>query len=218
MTRYPRLSLEARLHASAIESAHRIYGLTDLREPLKIRPSPSRFCDGTSGYAVLYAAVSFETCVVETLVRDRFAWRARRELPLAAILMRACAHMATKPGQKLNLRDLRGSGCLEIGAPTDAVRARHLAAGQALARAVYEEHPDVDGVVYSSRLTGEDCLAVFDRAVENLVVLKIWELKDHPVDVQRRRMFDRGLGARFKTLGEGGDKEVGDAMERSVWG
>jgi hypothetical protein len=71
----------------------------------------------------------------------------RRELPLAAILMRACAHMGTKPGHLLNLLDLRGSGCVEIGAPTDAVRARHLAAGQALGRAVYEEHGDVDGLM-----------------------------------------------------------------------
>ena len=82
--------------------------------------------------------------------------------------------------QVLNLLDVRGSGCLEIGAPTDAARARHLAAGQALGRAVYEEHRNIDAFLYPSRLTGEDCLAVFDRAVEKLIVLEASELKDHP--------------------------------------
>jgi len=181
MSRYARVSPETRLRTSAIESAHRIFGLTHLEEPLKVRPFPSRFCDGVTGYAVLYAAVSFETCVVETLLRDRFARRSRRELPVAAILIRACARMATKPSHQLNLLDLRGSGCLEIGAPTDAVHARHLAAGQALGRAVYEEHRDVDGIIYPSRLTGVDCFAVFDRAVDKLMVVEAGELKDHPL-------------------------------------
>ena len=180
MDRYPRERIEARLVSLALTRANRIFGLNHLEEPLKIRPSPSRFCDGVSGYGVLYAAISFETCIVETLVRDRFSRRTRREPPLAAILARAWAHIATKPNQVLKLLDLRGSGCVEIGAPTDAAHARHLAAGQALGRAVYEEHRDVDGFVYSSRLTGDDCIAVFDRAVDQLMVLETGELKDHP--------------------------------------
>jgi len=166
MNRYPRERIEARLVSLALTSAHRIFGLSHLEEPLKIRPSPSRFCVGVSGYGVLYAGISFEICVVETLVRDRFSRRIRRDLPLVAILIRAWARIATKPNQAVKLLDLRGSGCVEIGAPTDAAHARHLAAGQALGRAVYEEHRDVDGFVYSSRLTGDDCIAVFDRAVD----------------------------------------------------
>jgi len=180
MSRYPRERIEARLRSLALERAYRIFGLAHLEEPTKVRPFPSRFCDGVSGFAVLYAAASFETCVVETMVRDRFARRSQRELPLAAILTRAWAHIATKPDARLNLLDLRGSGCLEIGAPTDAVHARHLAAGQALGRAVYEEHRNVDGIIYSSRLNGDDCIAVFDRAAEKLMVLKAGELKDCP--------------------------------------
>jgi hypothetical protein len=180
MRRYPRERIEARLYSMALASAYRIFGLSHLEEPLKIQLFPSRFCDGASGYGVLYAAVSFETCVVETLVRDRFARRTRRELPLAAILVRAWAHIATKPNHALNLLDLRGSGCVQIGAPTDAAHARHLAAGQALGRAVYEEHRDVDGFIYSSRLTGDDCVALFERAVDKLMVLDAGELKVHP--------------------------------------
>ena len=94
--------------------------------------------------------------------------------------MRAHAQIATQPNAELLLLDLRDSGCMDIGAPTDAARARHFAAGQALGRAIYKEHPDVDGVIYSSRLTGDDCFAVFDRALDKFVVIDACELKDHP--------------------------------------
>jgi hypothetical protein len=178
MPRYPRERIEARLHLFAIDSAHRVFGVS--RMPLQLQAAPSRFCDGKSGFAVMYAAMSFETCILETLVRDRFTHRLKRELPLAAILARAHATLSTQPSQDLNLLDLRDTGCVDIGAPTDAVRARHFAAGQALGRAVHEEHPDVDGFIYASRLTGDDCIAVFDRAVGKLRVKDAGELKDHP--------------------------------------
>ena len=118
MSRYPRERIEARLVSLALTRANRIFGLNHLEEPLKIRPSPSRFCDGVSGYGVLYAAISFETCVVETLVRDRFSRRIRRELPLVSVLIRAWAHIATKPNQVVKLLDfswtgLRGNRCAD---------------------------------------------------------------------------------------------------------
>jgi len=50
--------------------------------------------------------------------------------------------------------DLRESGCLILGAPTDTLRT-HQAAGRALGRALYEQHADIDGIWYQSRLTGE---------------------------------------------------------------
>ena len=66
--------------------------------PLQLHRSPSRFCDGKSGFSVMYAALSFETCVVETLVRDRFTHRTKRELPLAAILARGHARISSQSG------------------------------------------------------------------------------------------------------------------------
>jgi hypothetical protein len=178
MVRYARERNEGRLHLFAIDGAHRVFGVS--RMPLQLHSSPSRFCSGKSGFAVMYAALSFETCIVETLVRDRFTHRLKRELPLAAILARGYARVSTQPEQELNLLDLRDTGCVDIGAPTDAVRARHFAAGQALGGAVYEEHQDVDGFIYASRLTGDDCIAVFERAVAKLRVDEACELKDHP--------------------------------------
>jgi len=177
MGRYPRERIEARLHLFAIDGAHRVFGVS--RMPLQLHSSPSRFCDGKSAFAVMYAALSFETCIVETSVRDRFTHRLKRELPLAAVLARGYARVSTQADRELNLLDLRDTGCVDIGAPTDAVRARHFAAGQALGKAVYEEHKDVDGFIYASRLTGDDCIAVFERAVGKLRVIDACELKEH---------------------------------------
>ena len=176
MGRYSRERIEARLHLFAIDGAHRVFGVS--RMPLQLQSSPSRFCDGKSGLAVMYASLSFETCIVETLVRDRFTHRLKRELPLEAILARGYARISSQPDRELNLLDLRDTGCVDIGAPTDAVRARHFAAGQALGKALCEEHKDVDGFIYASRLTGDDCIAVFDRAVGKLRVDDACELKD----------------------------------------
>ena len=176
MGRHSRERIEARLHLFAIDGAHRVFGVS--RMPLQLQSSPSRFCDGKSGLAVMYASLSFETCIVETLVRDRFTHRLKRELPLAAILARGYARISSQPDRELNLLDLRDTGCVDIGAPTDAVRARHFAAGQALGKALCEEHKDVDGFIYASRLTGDDCIAVFDRAVGKLRVDDACELKD----------------------------------------
>jgi hypothetical protein len=189
MSRYSRELIEARLHLFAIEGAHRVFGAA--RMPLQLYSSPSRFCDGKSGFSVLYAALSFETCIVETLVRDRFTHRLKRELPLAAVLVRGYARLSTQPNRELNLLDLKDSGCVDIGAPTDAVSARHFAAAQALGRAVYAEYPDVDGFIYASQLSGDDCIAVFDRAVEKFVVVDACELKDHselPAILERNRV------------------------------
>jgi hypothetical protein len=177
MGRYPRERIEARLHLFAIDAAHRVFGVS--RMPLQLYSSASRFCDGKSGFSVMYASLSFETSIVETLVRDRFTQRLRRELPLAAVLARGYAQISSQPEREVSLLDLRDTGCIDIGAPTDAVRARHFAAGQALGRAVFEEHPDVDGFIYASRLTGDDCIAVFDRAVTKFMVVDACELKDH---------------------------------------
>lgn len=178
MSRYGRERIEARLSAFEIFDAHRVFGAS--RMPLQLHSAPSRFCDGKSGFAVLYAALSFETCILETVVRDRFVHRQRRELPLAAVMARGYARISTQAERPLNLLDIRDSGCVDIGAPTDAVRARHFAAGQALGLAVHEEHEDVDGFIYASRLTGDDCIAVFGRAVDKLIVLEACELKDQP--------------------------------------
>jgi hypothetical protein len=70
------------------------------------------------------------------------------------------------------------------------VGARNHEAGRAFARAIYTEHPDIDGVLYPSRLTGADCYAVFDRALTRLREMDKGELKHHPALVDILEKYD----------------------------
>jgi hypothetical protein len=128
---------------------------------------------------VLYASADFQTAFLETVVRDQFVGMAHRSVLVCEIAARGWIQLATRPGEALNLLDLTGPGCVDIGAPTDAVRARNQAAGQALGRAVYHEHPDVDGFAYASRLTSEACYAIFDRAIIKLITVEAGVLLEH---------------------------------------
>ena len=119
-----------------------------------------------------------ETAFLETVVRDRFVQRGQRRIPLTDVTGRGWVQFATHERSPLRLLDIRAEGCV-MGAPTDVLRARHQAAGRAFARAIYAQHPDVDGLLYSSRLSGVDCYAVFDRALARLHELDQGELKHH---------------------------------------
>jgi hypothetical protein len=129
---------------------------------------------------MLYAASVFQTAFLETVVRDLFVQVTQRRVLAREIGARGWVAVATQPDEPLNLLDLTGSGCVEIGAPTDAVRARNQAAGQALGRAIYHEHADVEGFVYASRLTGEACYGIFDRALFKLITVETGSLLEHP--------------------------------------
>ena len=141
--------------------------------------SDSRFCTSSDEYTVLYCAPDFTTAFLETVVRDRFTRRRRREILLKEVTARAWALIASAQGVVLKLLDLRGAGCTTIGAPTDTVGARNHAAGRALGRAIFGDHGEIDGFLYASRLTGEDVYAVYDRAIGKLVASGTGKLSDH---------------------------------------
>lgn len=177
--RYSRERIATRLRSINVSQSYRILWRHHLQAPLGCLPSRSRFCDGTH-YSVLYAASDFQTAFLETVVRDQFVQVAHRTVLAREIVARGWIRVATRSGEPLNLLDLTGSGCVEIGAPTDAVRARNQTAGQALGRAIYHDYADVDGFAYASRLTGNVCYGIFDRAVFKLVVVEIGGLPEHP--------------------------------------
>ena len=129
---------------------------------------------------MLYASPDFATSFIETVVRDRFVRRRRREILLKEVTERVWASIATKPRIRLTLLDLRQDGCTLIGAQTDTVNARNHAAGRAFGKAIYSDHEDIDGLIYASRLTGSDVYAVFDRAVGKLELTASGLLRDHP--------------------------------------
>jgi hypothetical protein len=142
---------------------------------------------------VLYAAGDFVTAFAEVVVRDRLVQRDQHLEPFGDIAARGWVEFALAKDDPLNLVDLRESGCLVLGAPTDTAHARNQAAGRALGRALYEQHSDIDGIWYQSRLTGGDCLAVFDRALEHLAPTKTGELEHHPELPEVLRMHRVGI-------------------------
>jgi hypothetical protein len=175
---YPRERIEGRLRVTSLSNGYRILWRHHLHTPLGCTPSRSRFCDGEQ-YSVFYAATEFQTAFLETVVRDQFVRIAHRSVPVREIAARGWIRVATRPEEALNLLDLTGPGCVEIGAPTDAVHARNQSAGQALGRAIYQQHIDVDGIAYASRLTNEVCYAIFDRAVTKVIAIEKGSLLEH---------------------------------------
>lgn len=159
---HPRDRIEAALIEAELPPSYRVIPGRYLTSALGTSPADSRFCSKDDGYTVLYASPDFATAFVETVVRDRFMRRRRREIGLVEVTERAWVRIETKPGTRLILLDLRRDGCALIGVPTDAVNARNHAAGRAFGKAVHAEHENVDGLLYASRLTGADVYAVFD--------------------------------------------------------
>ncbi|MCY4151231.1 MAG: RES family NAD+ phosphorylase [Aestuariivita sp.] len=143
-------------------------------------PTDSRFCTRNGRFTVLYAAPDFTTAFVETVVRDRFRGRKGCEIAVKEITARVWVHISVQADAALTLLDLRGDGCTRISAPTDVVNARNHAAGRAFAKAISADHVDVDGIVYASRLTGEDVYAVFGRSIGKLVDEETGLLQNHP--------------------------------------
>ena len=113
----------------------------------------------------------------ETLGRNRFARRGRRELPRIEVEARLVALIGSTG--TLGLIDLRGDGPVRIGAPSAVAHDGNHAAGRALSAAVHAGVPEADGFLFASRFTGDTCMAVFDRAFGKLRLLGIDELVHH---------------------------------------
>jgi len=100
------------------------------------------------------------TGVAETIIRDRFEGKAARQL-IESEVGNGCDGDFS---QALNLLDLRTTGFLRLGISTDIARAKNQDEARHSAKLVYDE-TDLEDILYRSRLTGEDCVAVYDRAV-----------------------------------------------------
>ena len=122
----------------------------------------SRFSSPSGAFRVLYAADNFPTAFAEAIVRDRFEGKTRRFL-YRPHLEQLCV-TSISSSRELALLDLRGATAYEVGIDTDANRARAHASGQALSEAVHAEMTDIDGILFNSRLTTGDCIAIYDRA------------------------------------------------------
>ncbi|WP_432344177.1 RES family NAD+ phosphorylase [Shinella yambaruensis] len=137
--------------------------------PLGCAAGVSRFGGTKKDFAVLYAARNLATALAETVVRDRYEGLEDRRLFTTELTERSAVQLGTiKP---LRLVDLRKGGCLKLGISTDITGAKCFDEAQQFADFVYKDHT-IDGILYASRLTSENCVVVFDRAITSHLVEK----------------------------------------------
>lgn len=140
----------------------RVIPLEHKATPLGMGFGQTRFSSPTRAFQLAYIAKDVATSIAETIVRDRFEGAAARVLDESEVEDWAMAEIsATEP---LLVLDLRTTGLLKLGVSTDAARAKDHRDGRSLSEELYRSF-DIDGVLYASRLTGAECVAVYDRAV-----------------------------------------------------
>ncbi|PZR86738.1 MAG: RES domain-containing protein [Stutzerimonas stutzeri] len=140
----------------------RIMARAHAATPLGMGPGRSRFSSPRNRFHLLYLAQDPVTAFAETIVRDRYENQVDRLL-LEDELDRYSIAAVRNP-RPLFLLDLRNEGASLLGVSTDAVRAKAQAAGRRLSQSLYDK-TTFDGIVYMSRITNRECVAVYDRAV-----------------------------------------------------
>ena len=192
MTRgYDPERLRAGLRAVGIERMFRVVHRKHRGTPLAAVPAPSRFSDPDARYPVLYAAETVRCAFWETLGRNRFARRRRRELPRAEA--ESALIVSIVSGAPLALVDLRGDGPVRIGAPSAVAHDGNHAAGRALSGAVHGDVPEADGFLFASRFTGDRCVAIFGRALGRLRATGTVELVRHAEFLEALDDYDIAL-------------------------
>ncbi|WP_166038534.1 RES family NAD+ phosphorylase [Sphingosinicella sp. YJ22] len=133
--------------------------------PTGMGDGKTRFASPDDSFKLLYAARDLATAIAETIVRDRFERRRKRQLMEEELDQRAIASLVCTT--KLRLLDLRGSGTNRLGVSTDVVRGKSQRPGRSFSARLYRES-SLDGIIYASRITNDDCVAVYDRAAAKL--------------------------------------------------
>lgn len=146
-------------------------------DPLGFGKTLSRFSDPRElgeddRFGVLYLGSTLKVCFLEAILRDQRNGSIG-DFPLEEAELRARNVAEISAMRSLNLVDLRGDGPVRMGIPSDVARGSDQTLARAWALAVYQHPAAADGIVYQSRLNGEDNVAVFDRAVPSLRAVKV---------------------------------------------
>ena len=156
-------AIVARLAVSFLPQAYlRVMPKAHASTPLGMGFGQTRFASPQKLFQLLYIARDLETGIAETVIRDRFEEKTPRELDVGEIDRWVVAEVQARA--PLTVLDLRTTGLLQLGASTDAARAKTQTLGRRLSQSLYD-HFTIDGLLYLSRLTGAECVAVYDRAV-----------------------------------------------------
>lgn len=132
------------------------------KTPLGMGYGQTRFASPDKAFQLVYIARNLATGIAETIIRDRFEGESDRSLHVSEVDDWCVSTITAR--SPLLVVDLRKDGLLRLGITTDAARAKEQQASRKLSKELYE-HFAVDGILYLSRLTGLECVAVYDRAV-----------------------------------------------------
>ncbi|HEX8573938.1 MAG TPA: RES family NAD+ phosphorylase [Allosphingosinicella sp.] len=143
----------------------RIIAARHAATPASTGHGTSRFSSPSRSFRTLYAAGDFETAFAEAVIRDRFEGRQRRIIYQSTLETYAVTEIHST--RALTLLDLTGDHSYRLGIDTDAVRGRAHQPGQLFAEALVEQIGH-DGILFSSRLTGVACVALFETALPDL--------------------------------------------------
>jgi len=148
------VSIDVTGYLRIMDAAHRA-------TPTGMGHGKTRFASPTDSFKLLYVAQNLQTALAEAVIRDRYQGKQKRELLEEDIEQSVVASMASFT--PLKLLDLRTSGASRLGVPTNAVRGRAQQSGRRFSQELYDS-TDFDGIVYMSRITNAECVAIYDRA------------------------------------------------------
>ena len=160
--------------------------------PLGIGTKPSRFgsyvrlrgSEGQTFIRVLYGAEGVDTAIYETIVRNKFDINPNRVLYPVNYQEMIAVRFSSDGANLLKLLDLTKGKATCYGVPTDVIRSSDHTEGQHFSQFVYENMHDIDGFIYSSRFTEQDCVALYhNRVINKLHSDKQFELQQSSVSI-----------------------------------
>lgn len=151
------VSIDVTGYLRIMDAAHRT-------TPTGMGYGKTRFASPTDSFKLLYVAQDLQTALAEAIIRDRYQGKQKRELLEEDVEQSVIASMTSLA--PLKLLDLRASGASRLGVPTNAVRGRAQQSGRRFSQELYDT-TDFDGIVYMSRITNAECVAIYDRATRS---------------------------------------------------
>lgn len=154
-------------------------------DPLGLRIADNRFSSAQSPYATLFLGETLKVCFVETIMRDNGDGRLENFV-LPESELHSWNRAIVRVHQSLTLVDLRHDHMLAMGIPSDVARASDQTLGRLWGHAIWAHDDAPDGMIFNSRLNGQENIAVFDRALPKLrvdSVAPILQSRDEMADI-----------------------------------
>lgn len=124
-----------------------------------------RFDAPNGEFGVLYAALSLEAAFIETVVRGRFIGKS---LPLmieeAKLKELAVSHLIPATGRILRLADFTRP-LVSLGGNGQVLTSPNYDVTNQWSLAVHQHKTCVDGILFQSRYSNSECVAIYDRAI-----------------------------------------------------